>query len=147
MKPDQFIQIQLETPSGAPLALYNALLEIRLFTQGKLRYCFKAGRTDNNGLLRVSYSDLENLRAANAKQFLMDYNTPLEDCDPVVELCVPSEEELRYASDKISKSYGKPPDWAANWPSNAQLQAQCKVVTLTNSVTRVSISSETSAAM
>jgi hypothetical protein len=140
MKPDQSIQIQLETTSGMPLALDNALLEIRLFTHGNFRYCFKAGRTDSKGQLRISYSDLESVRALNAKQFLMDYNTPIEDCDPTVELRVPSEKELRDASDKVCKSYGKPPDWATHWPSNGQVEAQPRMVNLADTVTRVSIS-------
>jgi len=139
MKPGQSIQIQLESPSGVPLALKNVLLEICLFTHGNFRYCFKVGRTDSKGELRISYSDLENLRAENAKQFLMDYNNPLEDCDPTIELRIPSEQELRDASENVVKSYGRPPDWAAHWPSNAQVYAEPKKVSLKKPLTQVSI--------
>ena len=116
MKPGQSIEIQLETSPGNPLELGNVLLEIHLFTRGTFRYGFQAGRTDNNGRLNITYLSLENLRAANAKQFLMDYNTPLVDCDPTVEILAPSEEELRDASDSVLRSYGRRPDWLPTGP-------------------------------
>jgi hypothetical protein len=146
MKPGQIVEIQLEDASGAPLRLGNVFLEIRFFTRGNYRYGFNIGRTDSCGTLRVSYSDVETLRAENAKQSLMDYNTPLIDCDPVIEIRVPTEEELRSRLESVQKSYGTVPAWAQHWPSNGEVEAQPRKIELEDSITQVAISSTLHAA-
>ena len=84
MQPQQSILVTLETELGVALRANNILIDIKLFTRGNLRYQLKAGRTDANGTLLITYSALAKQRASNAMQFLMDYNTPLTDCDPTV---------------------------------------------------------------
>jgi hypothetical protein len=146
MKPGQTIEVQLEDAAGAPLRLENVFLEIRLFTRGNYRYGFNIGRTDGSGKLRVSYPDVENMRAENAKQSLMDYNTPLIDCDPTVEIRVPTEEELRGRVETVRKTYGTVPKWAQHWPSNGEIEAEPRMIKLEDSLTQVAIPSLSRAA-
>src|SRR5260221_1542340 len=107
MKPNQSVEIQLVDVSGAPLRLGNILLESHFFTNGNLRYSFKVGRTDNNGQLRFSYADVDVIRRQYGAENLMDYNTPLEDCDPAITVVVPSEEQLREQQKSALKFYNR----------------------------------------
>ena len=137
MHPKQSIIVQLEIAPGDALRLGDVLLDVKFFTRGKFRYQFKAGRTDASGRLVITYDELERQRLSNAEWFLMDYNTPLIDCDPIVELSMPSEKELKMAADSVQQNFGTQPDWASRWPSNAQLDAAPRKVDLSNTVTRV----------
>jgi hypothetical protein len=141
MKSGQIIQVQLEDLTGAPLHVENVFLEIRLFTRGNYRYGFNIGRTDGCGKLCVSYSDVEIIRAEHAKQSLMDYNTSLIDCDPTIEIRVPTEEELRSRVETVRKTYGTAPAWAQHWPSNGGIEAQPRRIELGDSITLVAIPS------
>src|ERR1700734_1273658 len=112
MKPGQAIHVQLSDVNGKPLAIENILVEIHLFTTGNYRYGFEAGRTDANGQIVVTYQDLETQRQENGAFFIMDYNTPLEDCDPVAKFVVPAEYELRRRQQEVIKVFGKEPTFA-----------------------------------
>jgi hypothetical protein len=120
----QTIHVQLSTKEGKPHPIGNILLLIHFFTGGTYRYGFEAGRTDDTGQLTLSYDDVEKRRRTSAQEFLMDYNTKLEDCDAVVKIIVPSEQELLSRKQKDVENYGRIPDWAATWPSNARINAQ-----------------------
>ena len=139
MNPDQSIHIQLERGKGRPLRIGNVLLAIQFFTAGNYRYEFTVGRTDESGLSKVSYGDIEMLRSTHAKFFLMDYNTRLEDCDPAVRIIIPTEGELRRAFEAAVKVYDKPPDWARDWPQNSRVEASPQTTQLTGPVTNVLI--------
>jgi hypothetical protein len=130
MNPGQTINIQLTTGDHKPLPIHDVLVLINLFTGGRYRYGFIAGRTDKEGRLNVTYDDIEKLRRANAQEFLMDYNTKLEDCDPLAQIVVPSEEDLLARKEKVFENLGSDPDWAATWPANAKVKAQESTVKL-----------------
>jgi hypothetical protein len=130
MNPGQTINIQLTTGENKPFPIHDVLVLINLFTGGTYRYGFVAGRTDKEGRLNVSYDDLEKLRRANAQEFLMDCNTKLEDCDPLVQIVVPSVEDLLARKAKVLENFGRAPDWAMTWPSNAKVKAQESTVKL-----------------
>jgi len=130
MKPGQTINIQLTSGDGKPLPIGDVLVLVNLFTGGRYRYGFIAGRTDERGRLNISYDDIEMLRRTNAKEFLMDYNTKLEDCDPLVQIVVPSQEDLLARKERVFENFGRTPDWAVTWPSNAKVKAQESTVKL-----------------
>jgi hypothetical protein len=77
------------------------------------------GKTDENGQLNISYADIENLRHDSSLEFLMDYNTPLIDCDPYVVVIVPSNEDLLTMKRDALENFDRIPDWAISWPSNS----------------------------
>lgn len=139
MKPGQSIHIQLLDETGAPLPAENIIVHIEFFTNGNYRYGFEAGRTDKKGRLVVSYDELEHRRLSLSSEFLMDYNTKLDECDPIIKIVILSEEELRSRQRKVLRFYGTEPDWAKAWPSNARIKAESKTVDLANQVTTVDI--------
>lgn len=143
MKPDQSIDVQLVDESGKPAAIYNVMINLSFFTKGNYRYGFSVGRTNLEGKLVVSYTDVEAIRQSNASYDLMDYNTRLEECDSRVEIVIDSENELRQRYDSVLRSYGRAPTWASHWPSNAAVLAQKKLVELAGPMTRVEIPAET----
>jgi hypothetical protein len=140
MKQGQTIHVQLSTKEGQPLPIGNILLLIHFFTGGNYCYGFEAGRTDDTGQLTLSYDDVEKRRRTSAQEFLMDYNTKLEECDPVVKIIVPSEQELLSRKQKVVENYGQIPDWAASWQSNARIKAQEETVELVGQTVVVRIS-------
>ena len=107
---------------GSTLHLEGALVECQLFCKGVLRYCFMVGRTDSQGALSFSFDDIERIRRRRGLESLMDYNTPLEDCDSTVKIVVPSQERLRQQTQQALASYGAVPDWAVPWPSNGECE-------------------------
>jgi hypothetical protein len=139
MKQGQSIQIRLVAETGESIHLSNVEVQVNFFVYKNFRYGFKAGRTDQLGLLRVSYADVETLRRRDSAQNLMDYNTKLEECDPVVEIVVPSEVALREQYNNAMRGYKRPPAWAKNWPSNAQLKATPRKIELGGPLTEVGI--------
>ena len=123
MKPGQTINIQLTSRDNEPLPMGNVLVLINLFIGGRYRYGFFVGRTDDRGRLNVSYEDVEKLRHASAVQSVMDYNTKLDDCDPLIQIVVPTEEDLLGRKQRAFEHYGRIPSWAVTWPSNANVKA------------------------
>jgi len=141
MKQGQSIRIQFSTKDGKPVRISNILLLVRFFKSGEYIYEFVVGRTDEFGQLSVSFSDVEKLRRACAIEFQADYSAVLEDCDSSIKIIVPSEKELISRMRNVTEENGRPPDWAAPWPSNARIRAQEKTVELAGKVTDVFISS------
>lgn len=139
MKQGQSIQIKLLTESGEPIHLGNVEIEINFFVNKNYRYGFKAGRTDQQGQLGLSYADVETLRREDAAENVMDYNTKLEACDPTIEIVVPSEEALCKQYDNAVRGYKSPPAWAKHWPANAQIEATPRKIELDGSLTEVGI--------
>jgi len=140
MNQGQTIRIQFSAKDGKPLRISNILLLIQFFTGGNYLYEFEIGRTDVSGRLTVSYGDVEKRRSACAAEFPKDYSTKLEECDPAVKIVVPSERELASRMRKATEDYGRPPDWAAPWPSNARTKAQEKDVDLAEKTVEVHLS-------
>jgi|SRR6185437_5564739 len=141
MAPDQSIEIQLAATTGEPLCLADVVVEVHFFTNGQYRYAFKVGRTDQAGHLRVSYREIESIRRRNALENLMDYNTKLDDCDPIVKIVVPSEAHLRNQYDSALRGYQQPPVWAESWPANAKVAPTETPARLVEQVTRVRVPS------
>lgn len=88
MRHGQSIEIQLVDSYGKPLLLSNVIVALRFFTKGNYRYAFNIGRTNDIGRITVSYNDIEKQRSRNAEEYLMDYNTKLEDCDSTIRVVI-----------------------------------------------------------
>ncbi len=140
MKPEQSIYIQLMDAKEQPLQLGGVLVSIDFFTKGNPRYSFTAGRTDQVGVLRLTYLDIERLRSDNAKLFLMDYNTKLEECDSVVRITVPTDSQLRSRFENATKTFNKSPEWASTWPSNAKIESIPQEIEIIGPITEVKLS-------
>jgi hypothetical protein len=139
VKPDQSIYIQLVQTQEQPLRLGGVLISIEFFTKGNLRYTFNAGRTDEMGTLKLTYLCFERLRCDNAKFFLMDYNTKLEECDSVVRITIATDSQLRSQFENATKAFNKSPEWANVWPSNAQIESMPRNVELIGPITEVTV--------
>jgi hypothetical protein len=128
MKPNQTIILQLVNHTGAVLRLPNVILDIGFFTGGRSRYAFRLKPTDQSGSVRISYQDVETERVKNAKESLMDYNTPLSECDDEVRFTLPTMEELRQSHEVTTRwaGHGTTPEYAKAWltASNAQVQTE-----------------------
>jgi hypothetical protein len=142
MHPDQAIRIQLVDEENKPLPVSDVMVEIQFFTKGDYRFGFKMGRTNEMGELKISYADVERLRAENAQRFLMDYNTNLEQCDSTVRIEIPSERQLRDASQAAHKAYGTEPEWAKAWPSNYRIESKPLLVQLDGPTTNARMPSK-----
>lgn len=70
------------------------MLDIRFYVGGKFRYSFALGRTGVDGVCRTSFEEIERQLEASRQVFLMDYNTPLTECDAVVGIAAPTAAEL-----------------------------------------------------
>jgi len=88
------VEVRLVTRSGEPLRVPGVLLDIRFYVDGQFRYSFSLGRTDEEGVSRTTMEEIERELAANRRFFLMDYNTPLSDCDTAVGIVAPTAREL-----------------------------------------------------
>ncbi len=139
MMPEQSIDIQLVDGRGRPATVKDVLAEIHLFMSGDYRYGFKVGRTNDAGQLTISGKEIEKLRRDCAKENLMDYNTPLEECDPVVKILIPSEKELRTQCENVKRLHDRPPEWAIRWPANGRVTASEKMVEVTGPEIRANI--------
>ena len=142
MKPDQSIELHLVRPTGEAANISNVVLDIHFRTNGNFRYGFRLGHTDQHGRLSVAYADLETLRRRDAEENLMDYNTPLDNCDPEVKILLVSEQQLREQANNAVRFYRTLPAWAGNWPANKTLKAWEGVVELGGPVTLVSVPAE-----
>lgn len=142
MTPTQTLDVQLVNETGAAVRLEGVSISIGFFFNGNYRYAFRLGPTDENGHLRVSYADVEQRRLLNLKEQPWDYKTRLDECDPVVRLSVPSQDELNEAA-KIATSFNMgvvPPD--AEWwarANNRDIRCESTEVLLQEQNTTVSI--------
>ena len=94
MDPETEIIVQLVGKDAQPIELAGIEIDVRFYTGGQTRYTFILGRTDENGAVRAQLDEIERQLEENQRILLMDYNTPLDDCDPVVGIIAPSVEEL-----------------------------------------------------
>lgn len=143
MRPGQKIQIQLIDDSGRPVPIANVLPEVRLFYRGRTerhRYAFKTWATDSEGRCEIRYEDLEDLRHLLGSADLMDFNTPLTECGPLVEVRIPSEDEFQEMKRGPWRRSWWRPAWLTDWPANGQLEpVEPRRVKLEGRVTRVEI--------
>jgi hypothetical protein len=107
MKPEQIIKIQLVTGRGEPLRLDKVFSSVRLFTKGNYCYGFRLNSTDENGQLIIRYDDIEKARKSSAQESIMDYNTPLKDCDDEIGIQIPEAQDLEKAYEIAKRWAGK----------------------------------------
>lgn len=97
------LQIQLNDPDCMPLAIAKVFVDVAFQTEGRERYRFEAGETDSSGQISASYEYFDKIRRDNQLFAIMDYNTMLEDCDPVITVSVPTPAELIRRVDALRK--------------------------------------------
>lgn len=141
MQPGQRIEIQLVDDAGRPVRLGNVLMSITLYTGVHRRYVFDLRPTQQDGSTAVCFAELDTLRKEEGLYSLMDYNTPLTACDPVVEISVPSETELRKREEGIWQWNPRTvPVWLLKWPVNGCLApVRPKRVTMEGTLTHIDI--------
>ena len=110
---DTPITVRLIDRAGNSLPIANILVDLRFYVEGRYRYGFGLGRTKTDGVLRTTLGDIQNQLDENRRSFLMDYNTPLSDCDDLVGIYAPTPDEL--TEREISRS-----KW---WPGDEPLPA------------------------
>jgi hypothetical protein len=114
---DDELTVRLGDSAGESIRIAGVLLDIRFYVSGRFRYAFSLGRTDGEGVCRTCLAAIERQFAANRRLFLMDYNTPLMDCDALVGIFAPTAGELaerRAARAKWWPEEIQSPDGAAN---------------------------------
>ena len=97
------MEVQLVNEVREPLELRGVSLDAEMYLNGRIRYRFEVGVTDSRGKLRFTFQDLEQSRLSNQEFALMDYNTPLEECDANLGLIVPSMAEIEQRQLAIDK--------------------------------------------
>lgn len=118
------MKIQLLDEQRRPVELENILVEATFFVERRRRYVFDAGRTNQHGQIEIGFADFERQRRDQAEFDIMDYNTPIANCDPVIQLSIPSRSELEHRHQQVMTAYGTPPPWASNWPANPDRHQQ-----------------------
>ena len=88
------LTVQLRDAEGEPVRVAGVHLDLLFYVEGRFRYSFSLGRTDVHGVCRTTFEDVEQQLEANRRLFLMDYNTPLSDCDRLVGITAPAASEL-----------------------------------------------------
>lgn len=106
MKDDFKFAVQLADRDGSPITKV-VFIDAIVYLKRKVRYRFNLGATDSSGLIEVSFSRLEQIRQENQEGNIMDYNTPLTDCDSIIELVVPSAMELEQRREAARHWYGE----------------------------------------
>ena len=144
MRPGQKVEIQLMDEIGAPVALANVIPEIRLFHADRFRprYAFDGWPTDSMGRAIVSFEDLEEERVILGLADLMDFNTRLTECDPMIEIAIPSGNDFQ---ERRALMLGRRsrwrPAWLTEWPANWKIVSSIpRRLMLLEQVTHVDIS-------
>jgi hypothetical protein len=110
------------------MAFANVILDAILYTQGRKRYQFYAGRTDSNGHLCLTFDALENERRVNQTFSIMDYNTPVSECDARIDLFAPSAEQLQEQYSRIQQWFPDKADSLVRVEGNANGAITCEPV-------------------
>jgi hypothetical protein len=88
------LAVQLCNRTGDVVRVAGVHLDIRFYMEGRFRYSFLLGQTNSQGISPISFDHLQRQLEANQRLFLMDYNTPLADCDNLVGIIAPTGAEL-----------------------------------------------------
>ena len=145
MKPEQIILVQLVDENGKQVQMGSVYVHLYLYTLGDFRYCFDFGPTDTLGNLRITFEEVEGKRIEAGKTSLMDYNTPLGECDNRVCIKVPSKKNLQDAYEAATSwNQGIPPEFAKPWltANNMKIKASETFVELREKETIVPIKCE-----
>jgi hypothetical protein len=129
MKPGDVLDVQLTDAQERAIRMSDVSISMDLFLHGNHRYGFRLGPTDEDGHLRVTYSHVEERRRANLKVQSWDYKTRLDECDPIVRLSVPTQDELD-AAVRIATSFnmGVVPADAEQWARANNRHVSCDAV-------------------
>jgi len=112
MKNDFRFKVQLADHDCGSI-MKEVFIDAVVFLRKHVRYRFSLGTTDSAGLMEVSFDQLEQIRRRNQKNNLMDYNTPLQECDSTFELLVPREEELEQRLEAARRWFAEDADFLA----------------------------------
>ena len=91
---DEELSVRLHDTKGERVLVVGVHLDLRFYVEGRFRYSFSLGRTDAHGVCCTTVEELERQLEDNQRLSLMDYNTPLTDCDTLVGIAVPTASEL-----------------------------------------------------
>lgn len=146
MKPGQRLTIKLTDRVGQPLPLPGVILTLLFSMNGRHRYGFRSEASNQQGVINVSYENLEAARQRNLSVQPADFKTLLEDCDETMRILLPSHEELLSGADILeTMGQGRWPDLALCWrkASNGQLRARELSVVVNDAITEIDLVCET----
>jgi hypothetical protein len=127
IKPTQILTIQFAGEKEKSFILENLYVDLLFFISGRYCYGFRFGPTNVEGKLHIKYHDVESERVKAAKYNLMDYNTPLDHCDDILKIKLPSADELRKAYEWQTESRaGGVSTEAESWVNAANSKVKCE---------------------
>lgn len=103
IKDNWVINVSLVDDFGSPMAKKDICIDVSLMVNGNPRYQFMLGVTDESGQFQFQRSHIDAALERHRELFLMDYNTPLSECDDVVCISSPGSNELRNRRAAISR--------------------------------------------
>jgi hypothetical protein len=106
---DEQLTVRLRDAKGEPVHIAGVELDLRFYIEGRFRYSFSLGRTDAHGVCHTSFQEIERQLEASRQIFLMDYNTPLADCDTLVGIAAPTAREIAERQASQAKYWPKEP--------------------------------------
>jgi hypothetical protein len=121
VKAGQVLLIELRKGlTDVPATIANVEIDVYFYLNQKQRYGFRGGFTDAQGCLSVTYDYLEKRRRKSSEYQPWDYQTSLDDCDPLVRVVIPSMAELVSAHETYKRfNAGVVSPEAAAWLSAA----------------------------
>jgi hypothetical protein len=96
------IEVRLINGNAEALAVPNVLIVVRFSIGGQYYYGDLFGLTNYGGVASCSAGDLRSRFEENRRLFPMDYGTPLDDCDHLVEFAILPQEEIHSRLDETS---------------------------------------------
>ena len=99
------VTAQLVNPMGQPLKAADLMVAINVRLHDQYYYGNILGLTGPDGVVGLDRDELDLRFASDASAFPSDYKTPLEECDPVVEIALLSGAEIQKALEAI-REYG-----------------------------------------
>jgi len=89
------IEISLANDQGIPILFANVFFGAKIFASSRNDYYTGPYWTNNNGIFRIIREEVEEDMQADRELFLMDYQSTLDQCKPLVEVRVLDENEIR----------------------------------------------------
>ncbi len=110
------ITVRLVDSTGNGLPITNVSVDVRFYMEGRHRYGLALGRTESDGVTRTSLAAIQDQLDENRRFSLMDYNTPLSECDDEIGVYVPDPDELAQREASRSRYWpdDEPPAKTAN---------------------------------
>lgn len=108
---------QLQDVDGRRMGAADVLIAINFMVNGQYYYGNLIGLTDQTGAVQLARDELDLRFAADRALFPMDYKVDLDDCDPIVEICLLSEGEIEAAKTAVQDSEFVTPEIRASYDS------------------------------